>query len=94
MSDSWLRAEPLWFGVHLVPEHGILPETKKQSRSAGAKATRTNGAADGAAAEVTAAGDGVDGGDDYDSGRKRRRSVSAERRRKALERRKKGSSDH
>lgn len=86
MSDSWLRAEPLWFGVHLVPEHGILPEPKKRSRTSAVDA--------GSSGETAVPDEAANGsGDDDSSGRKRRRSVSAERRRKALERRKQSSGD-
>ena len=80
MSDTWLRAEPLWFGVHLAPEHGFLPETKKAAKQVAERA-----------AERTS-DDEIDGPDGQ-YGRKRRRSVSAERRRKALARRKKSDDD-
>lgn len=76
MSDTWLRAEPLWFGVHLAPEHGFLPETKKAAKEAAQRAADRIG--DSAEDDST----GADG----KNGRKRRRSVSAERRRRALER--------
>lgn len=82
MSDDWLRAEPLWFGVHLSPEHGFLPETKKPRRArAASQASSTDTAEDGTASGST---------ETSDDGRKgKRRSVSADRRRKALERRRK-----
>ena len=81
MSDTWLRAEPLWFGVHLAPEHGFLPETKKAAKQVAERA------------EVRAANATDDKTSNGENGRKRRRSVSADRRRKALQRGKKGSSD-
>lgn len=79
MSDTWLRAEPLWFGVHLAPEHGFLPETKKAAKQVAERAAER-------ASEASNDGNGQDG-------RKRRRSVSADRRRKALARRKKSDAD-
>ena len=81
MSDTWLRAEPLWFGVHLAPEHGFLPETKKAAKQVAQRSAER---------EAAAADDALADGDE---GRTRRRSVSADRRRKALARGRKKSSD-
>ncbi|MDA8020894.1 MAG: hypothetical protein MPN21_25945 [Thermoanaerobaculia bacterium] len=77
MRDTWLRAEPLWFGVHLAPEHGFLPESKKAAKKAAQRtAERAAMSSDGSGGEPS----GPHGA------RQRRRSISAERRRRALER--------
>lgn len=87
MSDTWLRAEPLWFGVHLAPEHGFLPETKQAAKKADGLLPRDD-ERDASSGDDATETDGGDAGD-----RKRRRSVSAERRRKALARRKKSAEE-